>query len=136
MTSVKKTDIRESIVMDAQMNDAFDLDSNDKVDIRDVFLASDGEPEITYNMIRQNDKGYGRGFWAIIQNDGQQLGRGPMMVYDMGRYWDGGGHPGGSIRNYLTSNNYNLTQPFKQRHQNRMLQRLLRRAVYKGILKQ
>ena len=86
------------------------------------------------DYIKNQDKGTGNGFWAIIQNNGISLGVGQYKVYDFGTFWDGIGHPGGSQRSSLLANNYNLTNTFKNRHGNTKLSNFLSRAIFKGTL--
>lgn len=53
--------------------------------------------------------------YVVIQNDGSRIGVGDNIVYDMGNFWKGGGHPVNLTR-YLESENYNFTNILRNRH--------------------
>ena len=52
---------------------------------------------------------------VVIQNDGTRIGEGKNIVYDMGNFWKGGGHPVNLI-SYLEREKYNFTNLLKNRH--------------------
>ena len=54
--------------------------------------------------------------FVTIQNDGSYVGKGDKKVYDMGNYWKGGGHRGGSLTRYLEDENYDFTKLLSNRH--------------------
>lgn len=63
------------------------------------------------NQLWENDKK----MYVVIQNDGSQIGVGENIVYDMGNFWKGGGHPVNLV-GYLESEKYNFTNILRNRH--------------------
>lgn len=53
--------------------------------------------------------------YVVIQNDGSKVGIGEKKVYNMGDYWNGGGHPVNLVR-YLEPLEYNFTNLLTGRH--------------------
>lgn len=53
--------------------------------------------------------------YVVIQNNGSRIGQGKKIVYDMGNFWKGGGHPI-NLTSYLESEKYNFTNLLKNRH--------------------
>ena len=53
--------------------------------------------------------------YVVIQNDGSKVGIGEKKVYNMGDYWNGGGHPVNLAR-YVEPLEYNFTNLLTGRH--------------------
>jgi len=53
--------------------------------------------------------------YVVIQNDGTRIGSGENVVYDMGNFWKGGGHPV-NLTSYLEKEKYNFTNILRNRH--------------------
>lgn len=105
-----------------------------KLELDNKKLLKKQETYYTIEKLRRIWKEQNKMF-VVIQNDGTYVGIGDKKVYDMGNYWKGGGHTGGSLIRFLESENYDFTDLLSRRHGSYSANRLNRGgAVEVGLL--
>ena len=77
-------------------------------------LEKEKETLFSENKLRDLWKNENK-MYVVIQNNGSRIGQGKKIVYDMGNFWKGGGHPV-NLTSYLESEKYNFTNLLKNRH--------------------
>ncbi len=72
---------------------------------------------------------------SLTSTPSLSLTSGINYVYDMGNYWNGSGHPGGSMYSRLLNNSYNLTRSLIGTHGNSYWRLLSGGAKLVGVLR-